>query len=201
MPSKLPALPGPTGGRTTSGPTSRSTICFSRTRWRRNCSTSRWNAAGSPTSTSSRREPFVPSTASRTGATPPRTTPASSPSSSSEPERGGDHRRPQGADATAEIADPRLPACSSALGLGRAGLAGELLQAAAHGERVALVARELRAGGGAAPLLLLLLDVAGGADGHGVPSRGGVGPLAKTFMLSRADRGEGSDPSRRSSSA
>src|SRR5581483_5227089 len=186
MPSKLPALPGPTGGRTTSGPTSRSTICFSRTRWRRNCSTSRWNAAGSPTSTSSRREPSVPSTASRTGATPPRTTPASSPSSSSEPEE----RRRAAAAATlgqrpracAAGCGPFLP-CGSALGLGRAGLAGELLQAAAHGQRVALVARKLRAGGGAATLLLLLLDVAGGADGHGVPLSRGVRPLGKSFDL------------------
>src|SRR5262249_27895094 len=56
-------------------------------------------------------------------------------------------------------------------GLGRPhaggpGFAGELLQAPAHGRRVALNARNLRARGGAAALLLLLLDVARGQDRH-----------------------------------
>src|SRR5262245_48870340 len=54
----------------------------------------------------------------------------------------------------------------SRLRLCGAGLAGHLLQAPAHTQRVALDAGELLARHGAAIFLLLLLDVASGTDGH-----------------------------------
>src|SRR5262245_41735150 len=54
--------------------------------------------------------------------------------------------------------------------LGRGGLgprlASQLLEAAAHGRRVALDARHLRPRSGAAALFLVLLDIARGQDGH-----------------------------------
>jgi hypothetical protein len=53
------------------------------------------------------------------------------------------------------------------LRLRRAGLAGHLLEAATHGRRVALDARQLLARQRTAVLLFLLLDVAGGPDDHG----------------------------------